>query len=75
MKNDKNDKKTVPLMEKWEKMSTHRLLERYGMSELGMALSNSLKEERYPVPTPPFPSSFILYLFNSAIIYLLYLIS
>ena len=54
MKNDKNDKKTVPLMEKWEKMSTHRLLERYGMSELGMALSNSLKEERYPVPTPPF---------------------
>ena len=30
----------VSVMEKWEKMSGHTLLERYGMTELGMAISN-----------------------------------
>ncbi len=30
----------VSVMEKWEKISGHTLLERYGMTELGMAISN-----------------------------------
>ena len=30
----------VSVMEKWEKMSGHTLLERYGMTELGMAICN-----------------------------------
>jgi malonyl-CoA/methylmalonyl-CoA synthetase len=30
----------VSIMEKWENLSGHRLLERYGMTELGMAISN-----------------------------------
>ncbi len=30
----------VSVMDKWENISGHRLLERYGMTELGMALSN-----------------------------------
>ncbi|GAQ87419.1 AMP-dependent synthetase and ligase family protein [Klebsormidium nitens] len=44
------------LMEEWERVSGHRLLERYGMTEFGMALSNSLHGERQPglvgVPLP-----------------------
>ena len=36
----------VPVLEKWEKISGHRLLERYGMTEIGMAISNPLKGER-----------------------------
>lgn len=35
-------------MEEWEKVSGHRLLERYGMTEFGMALSNPLHGERTP---------------------------
>lgn len=30
----------VPTLERWEAMTGHRLLERYGMTEIGMALSN-----------------------------------
>ena len=30
----------VSVMEKWEKISGHRLLERYGMTEIGMGISN-----------------------------------
>ncbi len=30
----------VSVMEKWETISGHRLLERYGMTEIGMAISN-----------------------------------
>lgn len=44
------------VFENWEKVSGHRLLERFGMSEVGMALSNPLKpvSERRPgfVGTP-----------------------
>lgn len=44
------------VLEKWEKISGHRLLERFGMSEVGMALSNPLSpvSERRPgfVGTP-----------------------
>ena len=38
----------VPLFSRWEELSSHRLLERYGMTEIGMALSNPLHGERRP---------------------------
>jgi acyl-CoA synthetase (AMP-forming)/AMP-acid ligase II len=37
------------IMKKWEDISGHLLLERYGMTEIGMALSNPLRGERKPV--------------------------
>lgn len=46
----------VPTLERWRAISAHVLLERYGMTELGMALSNPLHGERRPghvgVPLP-----------------------
>ncbi len=36
----------VSVMEQWEQISGHRLLERYGMTEIGMAISNPLIGER-----------------------------
>jgi malonyl-CoA/methylmalonyl-CoA synthetase len=36
----------VPLHERWEALTGQRLLERYGMTEIGMALSNPLVGER-----------------------------
>lgn len=36
----------VSVMEKWEQISTHRLLERYGMTEIGMGISNPYDGER-----------------------------
>ena len=36
----------VSVMEKWEKISGHRLLERYGMTEIGMGISNPYEGER-----------------------------
>jgi len=38
----------VPILEGWKAISGHTLLERYGMTEIGMALSNPLKGERIP---------------------------
>lgn len=38
----------VPTLERWREISGHVLLERYGMSEIGMALSNPLHGERVP---------------------------
>ncbi|CAN5327737.1 acyl-CoA synthetase [soil metagenome] len=38
----------VTVLEKWEKASGHILLERYGMTETGMVLSNPLYGERIP---------------------------
>jgi len=38
----------VPVLEKWRTISTHTLLERYGMTEIGMALSNAYRTERRP---------------------------
>ena len=38
----------VQVLEKWQSISGHFLLERYGMTEIGMALSNSLHGQRYP---------------------------
>ncbi len=36
----------VSVMEKWKKISGHYLLERYGMTEIGMAISNPYDGER-----------------------------
>ncbi len=38
----------VPLFEEWEALTSQRFLERYGMTELGMALSNPYDGERRP---------------------------
>lgn len=38
----------VSVLAMWERISGHRLLERYGMTEIGMALSNPLHGERRP---------------------------
>lgn len=38
----------VTVLEKWKYISGHTLLERYGMTEIGMALSNPLHGERKP---------------------------
>ena len=38
----------VSTLEKWREISGHVLLERYGMTEIGMALSNPLRGERKP---------------------------
>ncbi|XP_006888819.1 PREDICTED: acyl-CoA synthetase family member 3, mitochondrial-like [Elephantulus edwardii] len=44
----------VPVLEKWRNITGHTLLERYGMTEIGMALSNPLTAARLPgsVGTP-----------------------
>jgi malonyl-CoA/methylmalonyl-CoA synthetase len=38
----------VALLDRWRAISGHVLLERYGMTEVGMALANSLAGERHP---------------------------
>lgn len=38
----------VPVLEKWREISSQTLLERYGMTEIGMGLSNSYRGERRP---------------------------
>ena len=46
----------VSTLERWKKITGHTLLERYGMTEIGMALSNPLHGKRVPgsvgVPLP-----------------------
>jgi malonyl-CoA/methylmalonyl-CoA synthetase len=46
----------VQTLERWRDITGHTLLERYGMTEIGMALSNPLRGERRPgtvgVPLP-----------------------
>jgi malonyl-CoA/methylmalonyl-CoA synthetase len=44
----------VSMLQRWKQISGHTLLERYGMTEIGMALSNPLRGERVPgsVGTP-----------------------
>ncbi|ELU11292.1 hypothetical protein CAPTEDRAFT_160455 [Capitella teleta] len=47
----------LPIMQQWEEVSGHRLLERYGMTETGMVLTNPLNGERLPGAVgQPFPS-------------------
>jgi malonyl-CoA/methylmalonyl-CoA synthetase len=36
----------VPTLERWREITGHTLLERYGMTEIGMALSNTLADRR-----------------------------
>ena len=36
------------VFDRWKKLTGHALLERYGMTEIGMALSNPLRGERRP---------------------------
>ena len=38
----------IAVLNKWKEITSHILLERYGMTEIGMALSNSYKNERRP---------------------------
>ncbi|MBK8505748.1 MAG: acyl-CoA synthetase [Saprospiraceae bacterium] len=38
----------VSTLEKWQEISGHTLLERYGMTEMGMAISNPYQGERRP---------------------------
>lgn len=38
----------VSVLEKWREITGHTLLERYGMTEIGMGLSNSYRGERRP---------------------------
>ncbi len=38
----------VSVLNRWQKISGHVLLERYGMTEIGMALSNPLRGRRQP---------------------------
>ncbi|XP_042293983.1 malonate--CoA ligase ACSF3, mitochondrial isoform X2 [Sceloporus undulatus] len=38
----------VPVLERWRSITGHTLLERYGMTEIGMALSNPLHGPRVP---------------------------
>ena len=38
----------IPVLERWRELSGHTLLERYGMTEIGMALSNPYRGERVP---------------------------
>jgi malonyl-CoA/methylmalonyl-CoA synthetase len=44
----------IPVLERWRELSGHTLLERYGMTEIGMGLSNPYRGERVPgsVGTP-----------------------
>jgi malonyl-CoA/methylmalonyl-CoA synthetase len=44
----------VTTLERWRRITSHTLLERYGMTEIGMALSNPLHGQRVPgsVGTP-----------------------
>lgn len=46
----------ISTLEKWRKISGHTLLERYGMTEIGMALTNPLHGKRRPgYVGSPFP--------------------
>ncbi|XP_041792290.1 malonate--CoA ligase ACSF3, mitochondrial isoform X1 [Chelmon rostratus] len=38
----------LPTLQRWEEITGHTLLERYGMTEIGMALSNPLRGPRIP---------------------------
>ena len=38
----------IPVLERWRELTGHTLLERYGMTEIGMGLSNPYRGERIP---------------------------
>lgn len=43
-----------PVFQRWKDITGHNLLERYGMTEIGMALSNTLKENKVRQRLPGF---------------------
>lgn len=43
-----------PVFQRWKDITGHNLLERYGMTEIGMALSNTLKEDKVRQRLPGF---------------------
>ncbi|KAL9649387.1 hypothetical protein ABK040_014298 [Willaertia magna] len=45
----------VPIFQQWKKITGHSLLERYGMSEIGMALSNHYEESKRKMGFVGFP--------------------
>lgn len=46
----------LPVLERWKQITGHTLLERYGMTEIGMALTNPLHGDRKPgFVGKPFP--------------------
>lgn len=45
----------VPMLERWQRITGHTLLERYGMTEIGMALSNPLHGTRMPGMSSAYP--------------------
>lgn len=57
----------LPILERWEEITGHTLLERYGMTEVGMALSNPLKGPRVPGAVGfPLPSVDVRIVMNNA---------
>lgn len=44
-----------PILSMWKDISSHTLLERYGMTEIGMALTNPLYATRIPGINFEFP--------------------
>ena len=50
----------VPVLERWREISGHTLLERYGMTEVGIALTNPLRGDRRPgFVGGPLPGMFV----------------
>lgn len=58
-----------PVLERWAEITDHVLLERYGMTEIGMALSNSYKGPRVPGAVGvPLPGVEVRIMMNSSIV-------
>ncbi|XP_029284399.1 LOW QUALITY PROTEIN: acyl-CoA synthetase family member 3, mitochondrial [Cottoperca gobio] len=58
----------LPTLQRWEEITGHTLLERYGMTEIGMALSNPLKGPRIPGAVGlPLPSVDVQIVMNNTI--------
>ncbi|XP_063736562.1 malonate--CoA ligase ACSF3, mitochondrial [Eleginops maclovinus] len=58
----------LPTLQRWEEITGHTLLERYGMTEIGMALSNPLKGPRIPGAVGlPLPSVDVRIVMNNTI--------
>nr|XP_049574261.1 malonate--CoA ligase ACSF3, mitochondrial isoform X1 [Syngnathus scovelli]XP_049574262.1 malonate--CoA ligase ACSF3, mitochondrial isoform X1 [Syngnathus scovelli] len=62
----------LPTLQRWQEITGHTLLERYGMTEIGMALSNPLKGPRVPgavgLPLPGVEVRIVMENMNNAII-------
>lgn len=59
----------VPVLERWQAISGHTLLERYGMTEVGIALTNPLHGERRPgYVGAPLPGMFVRVVDDGAVV-------